>query len=185
MAQYQRNAHQKQEYKTYIEKQKAADQAKQDLESAQNNCSITSRGLYGYAAIEQAVSAAEQAMTAAETAYNQAVTQVDTAHLFKMSAPGAVVRLETRVGAYIHAGEPLLTVWPVPEDQGRRLAEAVEISDTRAMLQDTDFAIRQLVDIGLRALSPATCTRCSAGPQRLCGGATVEPLARGIHHPCL
>lgn len=90
-----------------------------------------------------------------DSPFNGWVTQVDTAHLFKRSAPGTVVRVETRVGAYIHAGEALLTVWPAPDNDGRRLAEAVEISDARAMLQDTDFAIRQLVDIGLRALSPA------------------------------
>lgn len=35
------------------------------------------------------------------------------------------------------------------------LCEVGALLDARAMLQDTDFAIRQLVDIGLRALSPA------------------------------
>ncbi len=83
------------------------------------------------------------------------VTQVDTAHLFKSIAPGTRVRLETRIGAYIHAGEPLLRVWPAPGEGAPDLGQAVEISATRAMLQDADFAIRQLVDIGLRALSPS------------------------------
>ena len=83
------------------------------------------------------------------------VTQVDTAHLFKSIAPGTHIRLETRIGAYIHAGEPLFRVWPAGEDKPEGLGEAIEISDTRAMVQDTDFAIRQLVDIGLRALSPS------------------------------
>ena len=35
------------------------------------------------------------------------------------------------------------------------LAEAIDVAAARTMLQDVDFAIRQLVDIGLRALSPA------------------------------
>lgn len=87
--------------------------------------------------------------------FNGWVTQVDTGYLFRSVPPGTRVRLEVRVGAYIHAGEPLLRVWPAPAQGGGRLAEAIEISDMRAMLQDTDFAIRQLVDIGLRALSPA------------------------------
>ncbi|RSZ62126.1 DUF2254 domain-containing protein [Corynebacterium hylobatis] len=83
------------------------------------------------------------------------ISQVDNRQLLHAAPPGAVVRMETRVGAYIHAGEPLLTVWPAPPERNRReLAAAVEVSDTRRMLQDVDFAVRQLVDIGLRALGP-------------------------------
>lgn len=64
--------------------------------------------------------------------------------------------METRVGAYIHAGEPLFLVWPsAPPRSMKGLGEAIEVSETRTMLQDVDFGIRQLVDIGLRALSPA------------------------------
>src|SRR3712207_8078944 len=37
----------------------------------------------------------------------------------------------------------------------RRLSETVTVADARTMQQDVDFAIRQLVDIGLRALSSA------------------------------
>ena len=84
------------------------------------------------------------------------ISQVDTARLLAAVPPGTVTRMETRVGAYIHAGEPLLTVWPAPSERRREdLAGAIEVTDTRTMLQDVDFAIRQLVDIGLRALSPA------------------------------
>lgn len=82
------------------------------------------------------------------------VTQVDTGYLFKNIPASTTIRMETRVGAYIHAGEPLFTAWP-PRQEHQKLAAAIEVSDTRAMLVDTDFAIRQLVDIGLRALSPA------------------------------
>ncbi len=84
------------------------------------------------------------------------ISQVDIAQAVKDVPPRTTVRLETRVGAYIHRGEPLFTVWPAPGQQVQdRLAETVDVSDARAMLQDVDFAIRQLVDIGLRALSPA------------------------------
>lgn len=83
------------------------------------------------------------------------ISQVDNHRLLHAAPPGAVVRMETRVGAYIHAGEALLTVWPAPPERSQReLAAAVEVSDTRRMLQDVDFAVRQLVDIGLRALGP-------------------------------
>lgn len=80
------------------------------------------------------------------------VAQVDLDHLFRSTPPGTTVRMETRIGAFIHAGEPLLLVWPAPGEGAPDLGQAVEISHSRAMLQDTDFAIRQLVDIGLRAL---------------------------------
>jgi uncharacterized membrane protein len=73
---------------------------------------------------------------------------------------GSVLRLETRVGAYLIRGEPLARIWPKPDaDSARRAArvigEAVIVGATRTMQQDIDFALRQLNDIGLRALSPA------------------------------
>jgi uncharacterized membrane protein len=86
------------------------------------------------------------------------VSQVDTNGLLAAVPPGTTVRLETRVGAYIHRGEPLVLVWPRPEDAGAvagRIGGEIVVSDARTMQQDVDFAIRQLVDIGLRALSSA------------------------------
>jgi uncharacterized membrane protein len=84
------------------------------------------------------------------------ISQVDIGQLLGAVPAGTTVRLETRVGAYIHAGEPTVTAWPPPPERSReKLAGAIEISEARTMLQDVDFAIRQLVDIGLRALSPA------------------------------
>lgn len=84
------------------------------------------------------------------------ISQVDAGVLLRAVPPGTTVRLETRVGAYIHTGEPLLTAWPPPsEEAAEGMSAGIEVADARTMLQDVDFAIRQLVDIGLRALSPA------------------------------
>lgn len=84
------------------------------------------------------------------------VSQVDGAMLLRAVPPGTTVRLETRVGAYIHAGEPLVTVWPAVSPQvEQRLVAAIDVTDSRTMQQDADFALRQIVDIGLRALSSA------------------------------
>lgn len=84
------------------------------------------------------------------------VSQVDVDRVFAVVPAGTTVRLETRVGAYLHSGEALFTVWPEPDQRSRKeLAAAVEVSAMRTMIQDVDFAVRQLVDIGLRALSPA------------------------------
>jgi uncharacterized membrane protein len=69
-----------------------------------------------------------------------------------------VVRLESRGGAYVSKGQPLATLWPKPpnpEKVRRRVASAVEVGDERTMQEDIDFGLRQLVDIGLSALSPA------------------------------
>ncbi len=85
------------------------------------------------------------------------VTQAPAELVLAVVPPGSVVRMETRPGAYIHCGEPLLRIHPKPERAVilRRLEAAVEISNTRTMQQDVDFALRQLVDIALRALSQA------------------------------
>lgn len=86
------------------------------------------------------------------------VTQAPSRHILAAVPPGTTVRLETRTGAYIHRGEVLMTLWPAPEEREaveRRLLSTVEIANTRTMQHDVDFALRQLVDIALRALSPA------------------------------
>ena len=84
------------------------------------------------------------------------ISQVDVPQMFEAVSPGTTVRMETRVGAYIHEGEPLFTVHPAQLRRTRlALDEAIDIRAARTMIQDVDFAIRQLVDIGLRALSPA------------------------------
>ncbi|WP_326547641.1 DUF2254 domain-containing protein [Mycolicibacterium sp. ND9-15] len=86
------------------------------------------------------------------------VTQAASRYILAAVPPSTTVRLETRTGAYIHRGEVLMTLWPVPSDPERverKLRSTVEIADIRTMQQDVDFGIRQLVDIALRALSPA------------------------------
>ncbi|ODQ87693.1 hypothetical protein BHQ18_22760 [Mycolicibacterium flavescens] len=86
------------------------------------------------------------------------VTQAASRYILAAVPPETVVRLETRTGAYIHRGEVLMTLWPVPPDADRverKLQATVEVAVIRTMQQDIDFGIRQLVDIALRALSPA------------------------------
>ncbi|MEZ0342362.1 DUF2254 domain-containing protein [Mycobacterium sp. pV006] len=86
------------------------------------------------------------------------VTQAPSRHILAAIPPATTVRLETRTGAYIHRGEVLLSLWPAPEDAEaveRRVLSTVEIAANRTMQHDVDFSIRQLVDIALRALSPA------------------------------
>jgi len=87
------------------------------------------------------------------------VTQAPGDQVLAAVPDGTTVRLETRTGAYIHRGEPLVTVWaPAGADMTvvtRKLRASVAVADVRTMQQDVDFSLRQLSDIGLRALSPA------------------------------
>jgi len=88
------------------------------------------------------------------------VQQISRRALIGAAPPGSVVRVETRVGAYVVANTPLATIWPRPEtgDEARvarGIGEAVIVGVSRTMQQDIDFGLRQLNDIALRALSPA------------------------------
>lgn len=86
------------------------------------------------------------------------VQQVSDEGLLAAVPPGSIVRLETRPGAYISTGTPLAAVWPPPDDTDeveRDVNRAVVLGAERTMQQDLDFGLRQLTDIGLRALSPA------------------------------
>jgi uncharacterized membrane protein len=86
------------------------------------------------------------------------VQQLSSGLLLAAVPPGSVARLETRVGAYLIRGAPLLTVWPQPASPRaveRAARRAVVVGPARTMQQDVDFGLRQLSDIALRALSPA------------------------------
>lgn len=93
--------------------------------------------------------------------------------------PHTVVRLETRVGAYLSAGMPLVSMWPPaanPAVTARLIAEAVIVGPARTMQQDIDFGLRQLADIGLRALSQAVNDPTTAIEVILRMGSIMRPL---------
>jgi uncharacterized membrane protein len=101
---------------------------------------------------------------------------------------GAVIRLSHRTGHFVLAGRPLAKVWP-PE-AATQVAVALDKSHVtgphRTLIQDPVFAIDQLVEIGIRALSPAvndtfTALTCidwiSAGLCRI----STRKLAEGVY----
>ena len=69
----------------------------------------------------------------------------------------AVIRLLHRPGHFVVEGLPLATVWPAAAAPGvaRRLERAHVTGPHRTLTQDLAFAIDQLVEIAIRALSPA------------------------------
>ncbi len=68
----------------------------------------------------------------------------------------AVVHLETRPGDFVLPGSTVGSVTPATlrEAAQARIAEAMVLGPMRSVEQDLEYAVRQLVEIGLRALSP-------------------------------
>jgi len=68
------------------------------------------------------------------------------------------VHLERRVGHFVPAGVPLMRVSKperVPAERAQHLIAAFDIGPARTMQQDVEFGVIQIVDIALRAMSPA------------------------------
>jgi uncharacterized membrane protein len=70
---------------------------------------------------------------------------------------GAVIRLHHRPGHFLTQGHPMATVWPpeVADRISRRLERVHLTGPMRTLSQDIAFGIDQLVEIAIRALSPA------------------------------
>jgi uncharacterized membrane protein len=78
--------------------------------------------------------------------------------LISISASGhAVIRLLYRPGHFVVEGQPLADVWPAAAAPGvaRALGGAHATGPHRTLTQDLSFAVDQLVEIAIRALSPA------------------------------
>ena len=69
----------------------------------------------------------------------------------------AVIKLHHRPGHFVVRGHPFLTVWPAETatDIERWLRRSHITGPYRTLTQDVAFAVDQLVEIGIRALSPA------------------------------
>jgi uncharacterized membrane protein len=68
-----------------------------------------------------------------------------------------VIRLERRPGHYVVATRPLALVWPgnkVTDQLIDRINSAFALGNQRTSGQDVEFAVNQLVEIAIRALSP-------------------------------
>jgi uncharacterized membrane protein len=106
------------------------------------------------------------------------VQQISRRAVIAAAPAGSVVRLETRVGAYLVRGAPLATVWrpaDTPVATGL-IRAAVILGIARTMQQDIAFGLRQLNDIALRALSPAVNDPTTATEVTLRVGSIMRPL---------
>jgi uncharacterized membrane protein len=78
--------------------------------------------------------------------------------VFLAKSYGVVVHVLRRVGHFVPAGVPLLMVSKGERLSAGRSAElrgAFDFGPTRTLQQDVEFGILQIVDIALRAISPA------------------------------
>ena len=105
------------------------------------------------------------------------------------SRTDAVIRLEHRPGHYLATGRPLATVWPTTAapEVARALSKAHVTGPHRTLVQDPVYAIDQLVEIAIRAVSVAvndtfTALTCidwlSAGLGRVSGRVLDEGVYR-------
>ena len=92
---------------------------------------------------------------ATESGYLQFVGYAQVAKIAKLV--DAVIRLDYRPGHFIVAGRPVARVFPqgAAQQVEKALAKAHVTGPHRTLMQDPVFAIDQLVEIAIRALSPA------------------------------
>jgi uncharacterized membrane protein len=91
---------------------------------------------------------------------NGYVQVIDDATLYELAVRRDIcIRILTRPGLFVVAANPILAIAPegaVADAHIRQaLREAVIIGDIRTAEDDIEFSVRQLVEVALRALSPA------------------------------
>jgi len=85
------------------------------------------------------------------------ITQISPDELLHVLPPGGTARVDVEVGQFVHRGRRICTVWGETADEpnlDRSVNRAFAVATSRSMQQDVGFGIRQIADIGLRALSP-------------------------------
>lgn len=83
------------------------------------------------------------------------VSSVDTDALADWAAgKGTVVRLLVRPGDYVFPGAPMAICHPAMEGDLDVVRRALSLSPLRISADDIEYAVRQLVEVAVRALSP-------------------------------
>jgi uncharacterized membrane protein len=85
------------------------------------------------------------------------VVGIDADSALESIPDGSTARIDVRLGEAVSVGDRIVTLWPAPAETwtgAHELRRAVITASERSLELDPTFGIRQLVDIGLRALSP-------------------------------
>jgi uncharacterized membrane protein len=83
---------------------------------------------------------------------------IDTRRLASIARKrGVTVSLSRRVGQFVAEGAPFARLSESPSDSGvdAEIRKAIDLGVARTLEQDVEFGLLQLVDIALRAMSPA------------------------------
>lgn len=94
-------------------------------------------------------------VNARESGYVQVIDSEEVLRLARER--GVVVQILHRPGHFVIAGRPLFALWPGPpvdEALEGALCDATVVGIQRTLTQDMEFAIDQLVEVAVRALSP-------------------------------
>jgi uncharacterized membrane protein len=114
------------------------------------------RGAFPLADRAEPAPAADGAILSPLSGY---IRYVDIDHLVVLARDYRVsLHLQRRVGQFVPAGVALMRVSKperVPSDRAHHLLAAFDIGPTRTLQQDVEFGVIQIVDIALRAMSPA------------------------------
>lgn len=85
------------------------------------------------------------------------VQYIDGDAILKAAPEGSTAYISVSVGSFTMPHAPMVWLWPPPEPNHEcfdKIRSAIALGDTRTMQQDIGYGILQMVDIGLRALSP-------------------------------
>lgn len=85
------------------------------------------------------------------------VVTIDEEQALHALPSGSTARIDVRLGEAVAPGDRIIVVWPDPGEDWEgapALLRSVVTAQERSLDLDPTFGIRQLVDIGLRALSP-------------------------------
>ena len=101
---------------------------------------------------------------------------------------GVTIHLLVRPGDYIFPGAPIAVVLPPHDDAAAAIGSATALGSKRLSAQDLEFAIRQLEEVAVRALSPGIndphtamsvlvrfgAVLCDLAPRFLAGGVSLR-----------
>lgn len=149
--------------------QKSYEAADKALTEAKNNCSVTELGLYGFEAIEKALSDAENSKEQAKTAYENAQKAVDSA---KTAVDNAQQQVQSAHNSYDQEKNysSLTNKAQNVEDSATKLEQTSRTPDNLKDLQDT------LDECTLKATMDGTITGLNATVGSVCSGtvATIQ-----------
>ena len=149
--------------------QKSYEAADKALTEAKNNCSVTELGLYGFDAIEKALSDAENSKEQAKTAYENAQKAVDSA---KKAVENAEQQVQSAHNSYDQEKNysSLTNKVQNVEDSATKLEQTSRTPDSLKDLQGT------LDECTLKATMDGTITGLNATVGSVCSGtvATIQ-----------